>query len=213
MIAFLILLIPAALLMYWIWTKEKKDIIAIFCGLISATVFTALKVFFTFSHRLVPYSFSENFGYYLAKYSCLPVLVVFIVFSLVAKDTIEYKVKSFFPLVSSFYMVYLPYSIMSFSSSIYSGYEIFLKPLVYLAMLVQCGLSINSIYRSVISKKILFVIVNILLFIFYLIFPAISDALYAINYKFALIVVFDILFMIVPFGLCIFYLIKAIFSK
>ena len=213
MITFLLLLIPFALALYCMWVKDKRDIIPAFCGFISAVLLCAIKLIFTFPHRVIPFSFAENVTFYLVKLSLLPPVVLFLVFFFIVKDTVLYKVSAFFPLVASFYMVYLPYSIISYSGAIYSAYELFAKPLVYLAMISGLAIAVKCIYNSIISKKYLFTVVAVVFTSVYLVVPAITDALYAIGYKLGLLIVYDCLYMILPFGWIGFSFIKGIVSK
>ena len=195
MITFLLLLFPVALIVYGIWTKEKKDIIPFFCGVMSAVLFCALKVFLTYSHRIVPFSFSENMIYYLLRLSLLPVGILYLLYFFIVKDSKEYKIKSFFSLTAGFYAVYLPYFIISGSEAIYSGYDLFLRPAVYLSLICMCAISLHYLYKSITEKNYLFIAVSVLLLIVALIVPSISDALYAINYSFSLIVLIDVFYM------------------
>ena len=195
MITFLLLLFPLALTVYGIWTKEKKDIIPLFCGIMSAVLFCALKVFLTYSHRIVPYSFSENMIYYLLRLSLLPVCILYLLYFFLVKDSSEYKIKSFFPLTAGFYSVYLPYFIISASEAVYSGYDLFLRPVLYLSFICLCAISLHYLYKSIKEKNYLFIAISALLLIVAFIVPAISDALYAINYSFSLIVLIDVFYM------------------
>ena len=198
MITFLLLLFPLALTLYCCWTKEKKDIVPIFCGIMSAVVVCAFKVFFTYSHRIVPFSFSENFIYYLFRLSIFPVCVLYLFFFLIVKDTKEYKVKLFFPLISGFYTIYMPYYIISSSSAIYSGYDLFLRPLLYLSLVCLAAISLHYLRKSILDKNYLFIAISGLLLILALLVPAISDALYAINYNFSLIILIDVFYLVLP---------------
>ena len=195
MITFLLLLFPFALAVYGIWTKEKKDIIPLFCGVMSAVIFCAIKVFLTYSHRIVPFSFSENMIYYLLRLSLLPVCVLYLLYFFLVKDTSEYKIQSFFPLTAGFYAVYLPYYIISASEAVYSGYDLFWRPVLYLSLICLCAISLHYLYKSIKEKNYLFIAISALLLIVALIVPAISDALYAINYSFSLIVLIDVFYM------------------
>ena len=167
-------------------------------GVLCAVLLCAFKVFFTYSHRLVPVSFSENFVFYLLNQSCLPVCVVSLIYFLITKDSLENKINAFFPLISAFYAVYLPYLVISGTTSVYSGYAIFIKPLVYLAMILQCALSLCCIFTSVKSKKVVFVAINIVLIVAYLIIPAIIEALYAMNMSFVAVIILSAVYVILP---------------
>jgi len=213
MLIFLFILFPLALIIYCIWTKEKRDIIPIFSGMMAAVLFCALKVFLTYAHRVVPYDFSENLVYFLLKISMLPILILYFAFFLMVKDSVEYKIKAFFPLISSFYAVYLPYFIVSASSSVYSGYDLLLRPVIYLASICSCAISLKYLYKTFFEKKYIISIINLLLLLLAMLLPAVSDALYAIHYSFAVIIVIDLLFTAMPSAYFIFALIFSFPKK
>lgn len=198
MLLFLFIVLPLSLVVYYLFNKERKFFCPMLVGVLCAVLLCAFKVFFTYSHRLVPVSFSENFVFYLLNQSCLPVCVVSLIYFLITKDSLENKIHAFFPLISAFYAVYLPYLVVSGTTSVYSGYAIFMKPLVYLAMILQCALSLCCIFTSVKSKKVVFVAINIVLIIAYLIIPAIIEALYAMNLSFVAVIILSAVYVILP---------------
>ena len=202
MLLFLFIVLPLALVVYYLFNKESNQESKFFCpmlvGVLCAVLLCAFKVFFTYSHRLIPVSFSENFAYYLLNQSCAPLCGVSLIYFLITKDSLENKINSFFPLISAFYAVYLPYLVVSGTTSVYSGYAIFMKPLVFLAMIVQCALSLRCIFASVKSKNVVFAAINIVLIVAYLIIPAIIEALYAMNMSFVAVIVLSAVYVIIP---------------
>lgn len=210
MLLFLILLLPCALTTYSFMLKDKKIFLPAVTGFFSAVIVCACRYFFSYEHRLVYSSFSSNFLYYLVKQNFLPLIVVTLVFALVTKDTWEYKVKNFFPLITSFFAVYLPYCVITSSEYYYQAYDLFLKPVIYLAMLVQLSFSLISLYQAIVNKKVGFAVINALLILLYLIYPAISDTLYAIHSSFGLILILGILYSLFPLAL---FIIKEIRTK
>ena len=198
MLLFLILLLPAAFLAYAFTIKDRSIILPAFAGLITAAFVCACRYFFSYEHRLIYFSFGQNFSYYLIKQNFLPLLVVSAVYALISRDTMEYKFKNFFPLLCPFFAVYLPYCVITSSEVYYQAYDLFLKPVIYLAMIGQIALSLLSLYNGITQRKIAPIIINCLVILFYAIYPAVSDALYAIDYKFALILILGILYSVVP---------------
>ncbi len=198
MLLFLIFLLPCALLTYSFISKDKKIILPVFAGLITASIVCACRYFFSYEHRLIYSSFGQNFAYYLIKQDFLPLLIVSLVYALISRDCAEYKFKNFFPLLTSFFAVYLPYCVITSSEIYYQAYDLFLKPIIYLAMLTQIALCLVNIWNSLTSGKIVFIVLDVLIIILYAIYPAVSDALYAIDYSFALILVIGILYSLLP---------------
>ena len=201
MLLFLLTFLPAALITYAFFIKDKKIILPVIAGLITAVVVCACRFFFTYEHRLVYDSFSENFIYFLIKQSLLPLFIVSAVYAIISRDTVEFKVKNFFPLLCTFYAVYLPYCVITASEFYYQAYDIFLKPVIYLAMLVMIGSCLINAWAAISSKKIVFAVLDILIILVYAFYPAVSDALYAINYNCAIILAVGIVYSLIPFGL------------
>ena len=210
MLLFLILLLPVAFLTYAYIQKDRSIILPSFAGLITGTVVCACRFFFSYEHRLIYFSFSENFIYYLVKQSLLPLLIVTAVYALVSKDTAEYKIKNFFPLMCPFYTVYLPYCVITGSEVYYLPYDLFLKPFIYLAMVVQIALCLNSVYNNIKNKKIVTAVLNSLIIILFAIYPAISDALYSIDFSFALILILGIAYSAIP---AVYYILSKLLVK
>ena len=208
MLLFLIFLLPCALITYALILKDKKIILPIFAGLMTATIVCACRYFFSYEHRLVYYSFGQNFAYYLVKQNFLPMLIVSTVYALVSRDSIEYKFKNFFPLLCSFFAVYLPYCVVTSSEYYYQSYDLFLKPLIYLAMLAQIAICLIELWQAITAKKVLFIIINSLIILIYAIYPAVSDALYAIDSGFAIILITGLLFSILPAAFLVIKLIR-----
>ena len=198
MLLFLILLLPIAFTAYIFTVKDKKIILPAIAGFFTAVIVCACRYFFSYEHRLIYFSFSDNFIYYLVKQNVLPLVIVSILFALITRDTWEFKIKNFFPVMCPFFAVYLPYCVITASEYYYQAYDLFLKPFIYLAMLVQISYSLIRFYESIVNKKIPFAVLHALLILFYLVYPAISDALYVINYNFAVILSVGIIYTLVP---------------
>ena len=80
----------------------------------------------------------------------------------------------------------------------YSGYAIFMKPIIYLAMIVQIALSLRCIFNSLKSKKFVFVAINMVLIVTYLIIPAIIESLYVLNMSFIVLIIISAVYVIIP---------------
>ena len=203
MLLFLILLLPIAFTAYSFFVKDKKIILPAITGFFTAVIVCACRYFFSYEHRLIYFSFSENFIYFLIKQNLLPLVVTSIIIAIITRDTWEFKIKNFFSVMCPFFAVYLPYCVITASEYYYQAYDLFLKPLIYLSMLVQISYSLIRFYESIVNKKVLFSILHILLILCYLVYPAISDALYAIDYNFAIILSVGIVYTLVPAALLV----------
>ena len=203
MLLFLFLLLPCAFTAYAFYSKDKKIILPSLAGFFISIIVCACRYFFSYEHRLIYSSFAENFIYFLLKQNLLPLVIVSVLLALITRDTWEFKIKAFFPVMCAFFAVYLPYCVVTASEYYYQGYDLFLKPFIYLAMIVQVSVSLICLYQSIVNKKIPFAILHALLILLYLVYPAISDALYVINYSFVLILILGIVYSLVPAALLI----------
>ena len=175
MLLYLLILLPLAFVFYCFLKKDKQIFIPAFTGFMSAVLFCAFKAFFSFTHRVVPYSFWENFLYYFVK-EILPLIVVYFLYFLLSKDSIEYKTKIFFSLICAFEIIFLPYTVISNAETrVYSGFDLFILPSIVLALIVELNLNVKYLYKAFIQKSIPKIILNICLIIVYIfLFCAIS---------------------------------------
>ena len=172
MYLFLIILFPAALVWYLISTDDKAAVPVVLTGALSSVLFCALKAFFSFMYHLSSASFLSGYVYILFGQTLIPVTVVYLLFFFLSRDTVLFRIKSYFPLTASFFAVYLPYHILAGGSSFYSVFELFMKPVLYLMMLVMSALCIQFVYRSFSAKSIKMRILWILLLLASLLVPA-----------------------------------------
>lgn len=198
MILFASLLLPVFLIGYFIIKQDKSIVIPVSIGVIIAVLVCLFRMFFVYAHRIIPYSFSQNFIYYLLRQCVLPVFIIYGLFFLFSKDNLEYKIKMCFPLLISFYMVYLPYIIITSSEGLYSFYPLFVKPIVFLMMIIVFAQCIKKIFETFNNKKYVFFVLYILLLIIYLAAPAVFDALYVIDTDIFIMSVSSIVYCALP---------------
>lgn len=148
MFLFLIILLPSALAYYLISADDKAVIPVALTGVLSSALFCALKAFFSFMYRVPSASFLPNYAYVLLGQTLIPSAVVYLLFFFLSKDELSFRVKSYFPLLCSFFAVYLPYHVIAGSASSYSVFELFLKPALYLMMLAASALCVRFVFRS-----------------------------------------------------------------
>lgn len=198
MLVFLLLLLPLAFIFYCFVKKDYQIIIPAVIGLMSAVIFCAFKSFLTFSHRVVPYSFSQNFIFFLSK-QLIPVLVLCAAFFVVSRDSFEYRFKSFFSLVCPFEIVYMPYFVISLTeSTVYSNFGIFIYPLMVLSMLIVMSLDINYLYDGFTQRKIPVILLNIPLLLIYMILPSVVTAAYFMGTAFHIILIVSGIYIVLP---------------
>ena len=189
MYLFMFLLLPAILTAWCFYKREPRLIPVIFTGLISAVLVCGFRAFFLYSHRIIPFSFGMNMWYLLLRQTLLPIVVLYGVFFLISKDEIAYKIEALFPLLISFYMLYLPYTILSGSEKIFTSFPLFIKPTLFTVMIFSIGLAAKHIEKTIREEKYVFSAVWILICIISITFPSVLEAMYIMNMSYFLILV------------------------
>lgn len=197
MYLFLFILLPAALFIYFNTIGEKKLLTLSFTGIVTGIVICGIRFIFFNSHRIIPDSFFSNYFFYLINIAILP-NIVYGVFFLISKDTIELKLKALFPLMAGFYTIYLPYYFLTLSGSVYSNYDLFLRPVLYLAFLYGLSMAIERLYKAFEEKNNMKKILYIVMLVLYMIIPAAIDSSYIINKAFPLFAIIGIVYILFP---------------
>ena len=190
----MLLLLPLILASWCFYKRNPHMIPDIFTGLISAVLVCGFRAFFLYSHRVIPYSFELNMWYLLLRQSLLPVIVLYGVFFLISKDTISYKIEALFPLLISFYLIYLPYTILSGSEKIITTFPLFIKPTLFTVMIFSLGLSAKHIEKTITAKKHFFAAIWIITAVVSIVFPSVVETMYILDMSYFLILVLSGIF-------------------
>lgn len=183
----MLLLLPLILAAWIFYKREPHQIPVIFTGLISAVLVCGFRAFFLYSHRIIPLSFESNMLYLLIRQTLLPIMVLYGVFFAVSRDTISYKVEALFPLLISFYMLYLPYTILSGADHIITTFLLFVKPVLFTVMIFSLGLSAKHIEKNINAKKYFFTAVWILISLVSIVVPSVLETMYILDMSYFLI--------------------------
>ncbi|WP_308692526.1 hypothetical protein [uncultured Treponema sp.] len=209
MYSFLILSIPAAIVFYCCIHTEysfKSFFAPIAIGLTAGIVSAIFKEYFIFSAYVATSGFFEHFLHIL-KTTLLPPAFLFALWDLFSKDETRYKATAAFPLLASFYAIFLPYTSIS-SPEKHSFFFLFENPILFIctaffaqALYLKIKISIKSKQKNKTAiLAIVFVIISSVL-------PAIQTLWYFKIFGFAHIV-FSVIFAAATF---IFY--KITFRK
>lgn len=213
MLLFMFLLFPVVLTSYCFYIRSKKLVVPIFFGIMSSILLCAFKAFFLYSHRVIPYSISANVIFLLIRQTILPVFILLLLFFVFSRDEIEYKRDAICPLLLSFYMIYLPYSIVSTSEGLYSGFMIFIKPLLFAFMILfssYCfGLAINAFK----NKKYVFLALFSIAGIVYLVGESFIEALSVVNEYTGTEIILSIVYCLIPTGIFAIPFIKKLINR
>lgn len=189
MYLFMLLLLPL-ILAAWIFYKKNPHMIpVIFTGLITAVLVCGFRAFFLYAHRVIPFLFGLNMWYLLLRQTLLPIIALYGIFFAVSKDTISYKVEALFPLLISFYILYLPYTILSTSEKVITTFPLFIKPVLFTVMIFSLGLSAKHIEKTIRAKKYFFTAVWIIIALVSIVFPSVTETMYLLDMSYFLILV------------------------
>ena len=181
MTIFMYLLLPLILTLFCFCYKSRRNVPVIYMGIMASVIFCAVKMLFFYSHRIVAFSFSENFIYFLIRESFIPIVVICGLFFIFSKDEMEFKINSIFPLLTSFYIIYMPFVIYNSPSGYLNSFSLFVKPILYAVMLITIGISSKEIFKFIKNKNYLFVIIFASVVIIYLLIPAALESVYLIT--------------------------------
>ena len=202
------LLLPLILAAWCFYKKDSHLIPVIFTGAVAAVLVCGFKAFFLYSHRIIPYSFESNVIYLLVRQTLLPVILVYGIFFAWSKDEISYKVEAFFPLLLSFYMLYLPYTIISTSEGLYTTFPLIIKPVLFVVMIFSLALSAKHIEKNFKNKKYVFAAIWIIIGIASVLVPSLLEGMYILDMSYLLILLLSggyslalpVLFILSRFG-------------
>lgn len=113
---FLLVIIPLVYLVNEYICQERKidrdQIVCIFSGIVIACVYTLIDFFVVGKNHQWVYRISSVWGHYLFTETVLPVAICVLPVML-AKDSIRVKIRFLFPVLVSFYAIFMPYKIIS----------------------------------------------------------------------------------------------------
>ena len=211
----MLLFMPLVLAMYCFCYKHNKNLPFIFIGVMSAVILCGIRMVFFYTHRVIPFSFEYNFFYFLIIESAVPVLLLYGLFLLFSKDEMKYKVDGFFPLEISFFLVYMPFYILTSSSGFDNEFSMILKPILYVTMITILGSLAREIYRCFNNKKLIWLgIICIIFGLLCLVVPAALESFYIIvpNCLNKLIIA-TVIYAVYPFVFIVVKLISKIFKN
>lgn len=201
MLCFTILLLPLFLCFYCFSQKTLKVVIPIFFGVMTGILLCAFKVFFLYAHRVIPYDYFSNFGYLIIRQTLFPAVIVYGLFFLFSKDDFEYKGNFCYPLLLSFYMIYLPYSIISTAEGLYSFYSVFIKPLMFAIMIYLVSDFVKKLLNNIQTKNVSSIVLYSGFILLSLIIPSILESFIIIDKVVFVAYVLSVIYCLVPFVL------------
>lgn len=190
----MILLLPLILAAWCFYKRDAHLAPVIFMGLVTAVLVCGFRAFFLYSHRVIPFSFENNMWYLLLRQTLLPVVLLYGLFFLISKDTVSYKVEALFPLLISFYLLYLPYTILSGADHIFTTFPLFIKPVLFTVMIFSLGLGAKHIEKTIRGKKYVFTAIWIIISLVSLVVPSVLETMYIMDMSYLLILILSGIF-------------------
>lgn len=178
----MMILIPSTLIFFCMKEKDKAFIPVGFSGILVGVFVCIMTSLFSFLHRIPEYSFSSNFTYYFFREYILPLAILYAVYFIFTKDEFSFKIKSFFPLSAGFSSIYMPYMIIASNRELFSFFELFCKPVIWLSLLVIMQFSLTRISISAVQKKTKSLMIYSVIMAFALFIPPFLNSLWITNW-------------------------------
>ncbi len=188
------LLLPLVLAGWCSYKKDTRFVPVIFLGLLAGVLVCGFKAFFLYSHRIIPYSFGDNFLYLLIHQIVLPLFILYGIFCLWSKDSFVFKSEAFGPLILSFYTLYLPFTIISTADQVYTSFTILIKPALFSVMIMIIAFSLQQIERTFTLKKYAFTALWGLISILIICIPPVIESMYILDMNYILILLLSLLY-------------------
>ena len=202
MYLFLLSLLPILCLFCYFVSKEKISLLISGIGALLGVFVCMLCSILSFRHRIPAFSFSSNFSYYCINEYALPLIALYVLYFLISRDSIEVKVKLFLPLEAGFFAVYMPYVIITASSSsVSSFFELFLKPALFATLLLSCAACVFLIAKSANEKKIKGIVLYSVAFALFLFLPICLNTLWLLGVFLPFVYVASAVYILC--GLCV----------
>lgn len=155
MTLFSIVLFPLAYAFYFHFSEVPagKKIITAFSGLFIAAVVCAYIGLFASIYHLPSASFiKEAFHVFLTQIFIPLLLILLVLWGLCRKDSLMNLIEVIFPYCAGFYAVYLPFCMLQ-GKLPYPFYVLFMKPVLFLAMLYGISFYLKEIFSRADKKE------------------------------------------------------------
>lgn len=175
---FAFLLLPIFLAWFCFYLKKTRITPPILFGAAEATLTCLFLALFVFSHRIIPFDFFDNLLYLSLTQTVFPAIISFSLYAALSKDDWSIKAEAFLPLETAFFSLFLPYSILTTSNGLYSGFSLFFKPVLFLIMILACAFSVQKIFSNFVAKKFPAAILFIFVFAAALFVPPVAETIW-----------------------------------
>lgn len=204
----MMILIPSVLVFYCVKSRDKAAVAVASLGAFAGFLVCVFLALFASLHRIPEYSFSSNFAHYALREYILPLAVIYAVFFLVTKDEFSFKAKSFFPLSAGFLSFFMPYIIIVSNDSVFSFYELFVKPSLWLSMIIIASGIVPRLLKAGAEKSYRSLSFFSVVLAFVIFFPPFLNSLWILNWMKPAFVVLSVLYILFAASAGFFSLLK-----
>lgn len=177
---FLLISIPAILIWTVLTNSEYKwtsFVPPALTGLLIAILTCFIKEFFIFYSHIATTNFPAYFAYLAARDSILPLLALYLAFTLLSKDEKDYKIESIVPLALSFYSIYIPYFVLT-GKEPQAMFLSVIKPILFISLSFIASAALKNINRFMTDRNTALSVLSIFFFILALLLPSLIEALW-----------------------------------
>lgn len=135
MFLFMILFLPLISIFLCLHSSDKSVIVVSGLGFIFGIIECFFIALFLYMHKVLENSFLNVFLHFFVNENFLPILIAYLIYFFATKDSVEFRLKAFFPFAVAFYSVYFPYFLIATDGVVYSFFDLFLHPVMIFSML------------------------------------------------------------------------------
>lgn len=209
MYLFILSVFPISLINWFIFKKNRNMIPFVFIGSLCAILTGAYRTFFLISHNITFFAPKDNFVDLLLHQTLLPIIILSGLFLIFSRDKIEYKLQAFYPITASFYMIYMPYIVLSNHKTAFSAFELFVIPVIFVFMIYTISELILLTYKSLKNHKNILMAIYITGIFIYLFTPAFLQVLFIYNTRALIVYGIFLIYIAIPI---FFTILKAIYT-
>ena len=131
----MILFLPLISIFLCLHSSDKSVIVVSGLGFIFGIIECFFIALFLYMHKVLENSFLNVFLHFFVNENFLPILIAYLIYFFATKDSVEFRLKAFFPFAVAFYSVYFPYFLIATDGVVYSFFDLFLHPVMIFSML------------------------------------------------------------------------------
>lgn len=125
----------------------KGSVFMYIAGIVLGALYSTASMLIFSVNPYLEYNFGILFIRKLLFLTIPPVAILLLLLLLISKDTLVYKVQLYPDLLTGFYSVYLPFTVLGYHK-VLSFYPLFIEPLVFLLMIVSIRSALNGIIAA-----------------------------------------------------------------